>query len=391
MNRTSAPFRVGLLFSRNGVTSTIESSQLQATLLAIDEINEAGGIDGRELAPVYYDPCSSPGNYKILAEKLVSDDGVRVILGCYMSSTRKAVLPIVERWNALLMYPTLYEGFEYSRNVVYTGAAPNQNSVLLAEYMMQHYGSRVYLIGSDYIYPYESNRIMTDVVLEHGGQRIAERYVRLDAKLDDFRIIVDDIRNKQPDFIFSTVVGAATAPFYQAYAEAGLDPAKMPIASLTTSEAEIAEMGGSLAAGHITSATYFQSLASERNVRCVANFKRRFGSEAVTNMCWEAAYFQTYLLAAALRLTGSDNIQMLLPALLGVEFSAPQGIVKIDPENHHSYLTPRIGRARRDGQFDILHEAVLPVRPDPYLVAHSLEDWSVRGGGALQLSKVWGR
>jgi branched-chain amino acid transport system substrate-binding protein len=378
MNKHYAPLRVGILFSKTGVTSDIESSQLQGTLLAFEEINSAGGIDGRELHPVYYDPGSSPATYKTLAEKLMVDDGVRIILGCYMSSERKAVLPVVERWNGLLLYPTLYEGFEYSRNVIYTGAAPNQNSVQLAEYMMRKFGSRVYMVGSDYIYPYESNRIMSDLLLERGGEKTGERYVKLNAEAEDFKEVITDIKNKRPDFIFSTVVGQATASFYRAYAESGLDPALMPIASLTTSETEVKHMGADIAKGHITAATYFQSIATDSNRRCVAKLKQRFGADAITNMCWEAAYFQTYLLAAGLSAAGTDNVQQLLPTLLGIEFMAPQGMVKIDAENHHAYLTPRIGRVREDGQFDILDEAKQPVKPDPYLVEHSLEDWSAR-------------
>ena len=378
MNKQNAPLRVGILFSKTGVTSTIESSQLQGTLLAIEEINAVGGIDGRELLPVYYDPGSSPGTYKILAEKLIVEDGVRIILGCYMSSERKAVLPVVERWNGLLFYPTLYEGFEYSRNVIYTGAAPNQNSVQLAEYMMREFGSRVYMVGSDYIYPYESNRIMSDLLLERGGEKVGERYVKLNAGAEDFEEVLVEIKNKRPDFIFSTVVGQATGCFYRAYAEMGLDPSVMPIASLTTSETEVRQMGADIAAGHITAATYFQSIDSDTNRRCVAKQKQRFGDDAITNMCWEAAYFQTYLLAAALTEAATDNVQQLVPALLRTEFMAPQGLVKIDAENHHTYLTPRIGRVRTDGQFDILQAASQPVRPDPYLVEHSLEDWSSR-------------
>jgi branched-chain amino acid transport system substrate-binding protein len=149
MKMSKDPIKVGVLFSKTGVTATIEASQLRGTLLAFEEINEAGGIDGRELQPVYYDPASSPGTYKILAEKLIVEDGVRTILGCYMSSTRKAVLPIVQRWNAMLMYPTLYEGFEYSDNVIYTGAAPNQNSIQLADFMRREFGSRSYMVDSD--------------------------------------------------------------------------------------------------------------------------------------------------------------------------------------------------------------------------------------------------
>ena len=338
----------------------------------------AGGIDGRELLPIYYDPGSLPSQYKTLAEKLIVEDGVRVILGCYMSSERKAVLPLVERLNALLFYPTLYEGFEYSPNVIYSGAAPNQNSVQLAEFMMHAYGSRVYMVGSDYIYPYESNRIMSDLLLEHGGEKAGEHYVKLHAGVEDFTDVMRDVKNKRPDFIFSTVVGQATERFYRAYAESGLDPAQMPIASLTTSEVEVQQMGADIAAGHITAATYFQSINNDSNRRCVEKMKNRFGPDTVTNMCWEAAYFQTYLLAKGLTAVGNDNIQQLVPAILGAEIAAPQGQVKIDAENHHAYLTPRIGRVRSDGQFDILQEATHPVKPDPYLVEHSLEDWSLR-------------
>ena len=150
------PWRVGVLFSRTGVTAVIEETQLRGTLLAIEEINAAGGINGRELAPIIYDPGSDEGNFARLADHLLTDDGVTMIFGCYTSSSRKAVLPIVERRNGLLWYPTLYEGFEYSPNIIYTGAAPNQNSVELADFLVERYGPRFYLIGSDYIYPRES-------------------------------------------------------------------------------------------------------------------------------------------------------------------------------------------------------------------------------------------
>ena len=158
------PVRVGVLFSRAGITSRVEQSQLLGTLFAIHEINEAGGIGGRELVAVHYDPQCVPQNYRRLAERLVEDERVNVIFGCYMSSTRKAVMPVVEKWQRLLFYPTLYEGFEFSHNIIYTGAAPNQNSAQLADYMTRQFGVRVYLVGSDYIYPYESNRIMSDFI-----------------------------------------------------------------------------------------------------------------------------------------------------------------------------------------------------------------------------------
>lgn len=371
------PIRVGVLFSETGVTSTIGHSQLQGTLLAIDEINETGGIDGREVIPVRYDACSSPLIYAALAERLIIQDKVNVIFGCYMSSSRKAVLPIVEKWNKLLFYPTLYEGFEFSNNIIYTGAAPNQNSVQLTEFMTSNFGTRVYLIGSNYIYPYESNRIMSDLVLQRpNSSKVGERYVELDASERDFQLIMADIRAKEPDFIFSTVVGESTTSLYRAYAEAGFNPKTMPISSLTTSEAEISQMGSEVAVGHFTAAPYFQSINTETNLRCLERLRKRFGAECVPNMCWEAAYFQTHIYANAFRYAGQDDIGQILPHILGSEFEAPQGRVRIDPTNHHTSLYPRIGVANSKGQFTIVREATRPVHPDPYMVTHSLGDWT---------------
>lgn len=377
--REREPVRVGILFSETGVTSTIGLSQLHGALLAIDEINEAGGINGRELVPVQYDPQSNPLRYAQLAEQLIQHDKVNVIFGCYMSSSRKAVIPIIEKWNKLLFYPTLYEGFEYSANVIYTGAAPNQNSVQLAEFMTANFGARVYLIGSDYIYPYESNRIMGELVLQRqGSEKLAERYVTLDATEKDFAEIMVDIRHTRPDFIFSTVVGDSTAALYRAYADAGFDPKVMPIGSLTTSEAEVSQMEKGLATGHYTSAPYFQSIDSTANQRCLSNLRRRFGETSVPNLCWEASYFQMHIFANAMRQSGSDDIAELMPQVLGSEFDAPQGRVRIDPTNHHTCLYPRIGRVNADGQFTIVRQARRSVYPDPYLVTHSLGDWAAR-------------
>jgi len=373
------PLRIGVLFSETGVTSTIGKSQLNGTLLAVDEINQAGGVDGHEIVPVRYDPQSNPALYATLAERLIVQDKVNVIFGCYMSSSRKAVIPIIEKWNKILFYPTLYEGFEFSNNIIYTGAAPNQNSVQLAEFMTSNFGARVYLVGSDYIYPYESNRIMGELVMQRqGSEKVAERYVALDATEKDFALVMAEIRNKKPDFIFSTVVGDSTASLYRAYADAGFDPKTMPICSLTTSEAEISQMGAEVATGHFTSAPYFQSIASEANRRCLERFHRRFGATCVPNLCWEAAYFQMHIFADAFREAGSDDIVTLMPSILGREFDAPQGRVRIDYTNHHTCLYPRIGRANAKGQFTIVREATRSVHPDPYLVTHSLGDWAAR-------------
>ncbi len=372
------PVKVGVLYSQTGATSAIESSQRLGTLLAIEEINDSGGIDGREIVAVEYDPASDPRQFRVLAERLVAIDNVNVIFGCYMSSTRKAVMPVVERYNRILFYATLYEGFEFSNNIIYTGAAPNQNSVQLADFMMSSFGGRVYLVGSDYIYPYESNRIMSDLVNQRpGGSVVAQRYVPLDARRQDFDVIAAESRDLQPDFIFSTVVGNATQHMYQAYSEAGLNPKKMPIASLTTSEVEVAQMGAQAAAGHFTSAPYFASIDTPENLRVLERFRKRFGDEVRPNACWEAAYFQVHMFANALRATGTDLVPVLMPQLLGSEFAAPQGRVRIEPANHHTHLYPRIGRANSRGEFSIVRASKNALVPDPYLVTHSLGDWTL--------------
>ena len=255
-------WRVGVLFSETGVTAAVERTQLQATLLAIDEINAAGGVLDLPLEPVRYDPESNPKRFRVLAEQLLGVDRVRLVFGCYMSSSRKAVLPVIEAHRALLFYPTLYEGFEYSRHCIYTGAAPNQNSLQLARFLFEHYGNRFLLVGSNYVYPYESNRVMTDLVRQNHGKIVNEIYVPLNAREADFSRTIQEIKKTSPDVIFSTVVGTGTAAFYQAYRAAGFDPARQPIASLTTSEAEVAEMAAETAEGHITAAPFFETLGT---------------------------------------------------------------------------------------------------------------------------------
>lgn len=374
------PVRIGLLFSENGVTSELESSQLYGALFAIHEINAQGGLCGRELVGVRYDPQSDNTNYKRLVERLITEDKVNVIFGGYMSSSRKAMLPIIEKYNKLLVYPEQYEGFEFSNNVVYTGAAPNQNIVQLADYMANQFGHRIYMVGSRYNYPYETNRTMQSLISNFPGNAIvAERYVSLYASLAALEEVVKDIKAKRPDFIFCTLIGKSVSYLYQAFVAAGLDPKTMPIASLNTSEAEIAIMGAEAACGHFTSSPYFQSINSSTNRTTLLQFfNSPYGSLAIPNMNWEASYFGMKLFAKAYENAGNDDIRLLLPCLLGSEIDAPQGSVRINPSNHHASLYPRIGRANSQGQFTIIKDAVQRIEPDPYMVHHNWDKQCVR-------------
>lgn len=365
--KTGEPWRVGVLFSRTGFMAIIEETQVRGTLIAIDEINERGGINGRELIPVIYDPASENALFRAHAKRMIVEDQLSTIFGCYTSSSRKAVLPVVERLNCLLWYPTLYEGFEYSPNVIYTGAAPNQNSLSLCQYLTGHYGSRFYFVGSDYVYPRESNRVMRELVHRRGGQVVGERYVGLRASRRDFVSIMNEIVQLSPDIIFSTVVGESTVHLYQAYADFGFESRNMPIASLTTTEAEIRAMGADVGQGHITAASYFETLPGAANSDFVNRYKRRFGDDQSTNMCVEAAYFQVHLFARALELANTLDPEILRPMVLGSTFDAPQGPVSIDQVFSHANLWSRIGRANARGQFDILQESSSLVPADPFL------------------------
>lgn len=371
-------WKIGLLFSETGTTSIIEKSQLNGALLAIDLLNSAGGVRGRPITVVSYDPQSKVSQYGKLAEKLIVNDKISAIFGCYMSSSRKEVLPIVERRNALFFYPTLYEGFEYSPNVIYGGACPNQNSVPLANYLMKSYGKRIFFVGSNYIYPYESNRVMRNVLRQGGGEVVGERFFDLDTCADGFRDVVQEILELKPDAIFSTVVGQSCIEFYRAYHAAGGDGRICPIASLTTNEGEISAIGADAAVGHITAAPYFRSISSPANHRFLKSYERKFGSIIDVTSCCEATFSQVHLFAAALEETGDMDTDSLREALLGAAFDAPQGPIKIDPDNNHTYLQSRIATVDADGEFVIDCQVRRAIKPDPYLVYPTIHDWSFR-------------
>lgn len=360
-------WRVGVLFSRSGLMEVTESEHFFGTALAIQEINEAGGVLGREIEVIAYDPGSAPETFRKLADRLLTEDGASVIFGCSTSAERKAVLPAIERRNGLLWYPSLYEGFEYSPNVIYTGPAPNQNAFQLAEYIVRKHGPRVYLIGSDYIYPRESNRIMRDLVESYAGRVVGEQYVTMEATDAELTRGLDAIRESSPDVVFSTIVGRTAQRFYRMYARSGFDPKRLPIASLTMAEGEVRAIGAEHCAGHLTAASYFGTLARDSNDRFKTAFAASFGTDTPVSMWSASAYAQIKLFALALQQAGSLDTQKLVEAALGLSLEAPEGPIRIDPDNNHVWVTPRIGRVRADGQFDIVWESKSPIKPDPYL------------------------
>jgi len=371
-------WRVGVLFSTTGTTAVTEGEHLAGTLLAIDEINAAGGVLGRPIVPVCRDPGSDNDTYRALARQMLSDDELEILFGCSMSGSRKKVLPVVERHNGLLFYPSMYEGFEYSENLVYTGATLNQTCLPLADYLLQTCGRKIVFVGSDYIYPHESNRVMRELIEAKGGEIVAEHYLPLGAGAADQVPLIEDIARIRPDAVFSTLVGSSAQTFYTLYDAAGIDRTACPIASLTMAEGEIARIGPARCTGHILAASYFQTIDTAANHKFVASFKARYGAAATTSVWSEPAYWQVHLFAQALQQVGALDTRRIGQAIAGREFQTPGGPVQIDADTRHAWLTPRIGVARADGLFDIVWTGGGLVRPDPYFATTRFEEPSLR-------------
>ena len=358
--------KVGVLFSLTGTTAIIEESLNKATILAIEEINAAGGINGMKIVPVIEDrlPIRRPSPKR--PRKLVAGDKCASVFGSYTSASRKAVLPVVEKQNNLYWYPTYYEGRECSKNVIYTGAVPNQQQDEFIPWLIKNFGKKFSMIGSNYIYPKEENNYCRKLLEKYGGEWSTRNTCR-------------SAIPSSPRSSTSSVSGSRTSssrqwsatPWWRCIANTrppASTHAKMPMASLTTSENEIAAMGGEAAAGHFTSAPYFEVYKSPENEKFVAAYKKRWGADKVTHFVSEACYFQTYMFKQAVEKIGKGDItpNTIREAVKGVELIAPQGKVRLDGENLHTWLWPKIAQAKSNGQFEIIVEAKEWLRPDPY-------------------------
>jgi urea ABC transporter urea binding protein len=358
--------KIGILHSLSGTIAIIETSLHNAELLAIEEINANGGVNGKKLEPVIEDPQSLVQVFAEKAKKLLLNDQVTAVLGCYTSASRQSVLPVFEEYNGLLLYPTLYEAQECSKNCFYTGAVPNQQLDDFEPWIVENLGrKKCYMIGSNYIYPKETNREWKALLEKSGAENVGEEYAPLGHT--EFSTVINNIANSGADYVFSTLVGDSIVAFYKQFKQFGFTAEDVPICTPITTEQETAAMGAENAVGHYTSFNYFQTVDTPENKTFVERYKAKYGANEVTNAVMEAAYFQTYLLAQAIAKSGTDTDALIFEGLPGQEFTAPQGPVKIDEKNHHTHLWARIGKARDDGQFDIVWTSKERIRPDPWV------------------------
>jgi urea transport system substrate-binding protein len=364
--------KIGLLHSLSGTMAISEVPVRDSELLAIKEINEAGGVLGKQIVAVEEDGESNPGTFAEKAEKLLSQDNVVTVFGCWTSASRKAVLPIFEKLYGLLWYPVQYEGMEASPNIMYMGASPNQQVVPAVDYCAKNFGKRMYLVGSDYIFPRMANRIIRAQLGNLEGECVGETYVPMGHQ--DFAEVIEEIKVEKPDVIINSLNGDSNIYFFKQLAEAGFTADNMPIMSFSISEEEVSTIGVEYLTGHLVAWNYYETTETKRNAKFVSDYKSEYGSDRVTGDPIEAGYIAVHMWAKACEKAGSFDVEAVRIAAKGLSFTAPEGTVTIDGENQHLYKQVRIGKINNDGLIDEIWATPGAIKPDPYL---STYEWAL--------------
>jgi len=379
------PIKVGVLHSLTGTMAISEKPVMQATLLAIEQINARGGLLGRKLEAVVADGKSDGATFAYQAERLITEEKVSVVFGCWTSASRKTVKPVFEKYNHLLFYPVQYEGLEQSPNIVYTGAAPNQQIIPAVSWAMKQFGSRIYLVGSDYVFPRVAGWLIGKLVKASHGTIVGESYIPLGAtKVDQ---MIRDIQRLQPDVVMNSINGDSNIAFFHALNEAGITANETPVVSFSVGEPELAQMHADDAVGHYAVWNYFQSIDNQVNRDFIQAYQTRFGAGVSLSDPMEAAWLGVQLWAKAVRAAQTDDVGVIRTAIAHQSIVAPEGIVSIDQHSHHAWKTVRIGKIRADRQFDILWTSADAMRPEPFPLLVSKKEAATK---LDQLYKAWG-
>jgi len=362
---TDTEVTVGQLHSATGTMAISETGSIQAEQLAIEQINAMGGVLGRKIKVIVEDGASDWPTFAEKAKKLLVNDKVASVMGCWTSASRKAVLPVFEKENGMLYYPTFYEGLEQSKNVIYTGQEATQQILAGLDWIAKEKKAKTfYLIGSDYIWPRTSNKIARkhiENVLK--GTVVGEEYYALGHT--QFGSLINKIKLKKPDVIYAIVVGGSNVSFYKQLKAAGITGAKNTLLTISVTEDEALGIGGENLVGFYSAMKYFQSLDNPNNKKFVAAFKAKYGEKSVIGDVTQAAYLGPWLWKLAVEKAGSFDIDKIAAASPDIEFKeAPEGYVKVHA-NHHLWSKLRIGQWSADGQAKVLYESGL-IEPDPF-------------------------
>lgn len=363
--------KVGILHSLSGTMSISEVTVKNSEMMAIDEINAAGGVLGKQIKPVIEDGASDWPTFAEKARKLISEDKVATVFGGWTSASRKAMLPVFEELNGLLWYPVQYEGLESSPNIFYTGATTNQQIVPSVDYLLEQGKKKFFLLGSDYVFPRTANKIIKAQLAAKGGEAVAEEYTPLGHT--DYTTIIAKIKEAKPDVVYNTLNGDSNVAFFKQLKDAGITAKDLTTLSVSIAEEEVKGIGADFLAGHLVAWNYYQTTDTPENKTFVANFKAKYGADSVTSDPMEAGYTAVYLWKAAVEKAGSFDVDAVKAAAGGIEFNAPEGKVTIEGDNQHIYKTVRIGEIQSDGMIKELWNSGSPVKPDPYLKGY---DWA---------------
>lgn len=359
-----AGIKVGVLHSLSGTMSISEVDVKNATLLAIDEINKSGGLLGEQIVPVVEDGASDWPTFVEKSTKLIDRDKVAAVFGCWTSASRKAVLPVFEQYDHLLFYPVQYEGMEASKNIIYTGAAPNQQILPAVEWMIKQGKKNFFLLGSDYVFPRTANKIIK-ALLDSSHVAIAgEEYVPLGHT--EFTTLIQKIKLSGADAILSTLNGDSNVGFFKQLASAGITAEMIPTMSFSIAEVELKGIGAEVMKGHYTAWNYFMTMKSDKNDLFIKAYQARYGNDKVTDDPIEAGYFGVYLWAEAVKKANSFDVAKVREAIRGISYDAPEGRVSVDSLNNHTVKNFMIGKVNDKGLFDIVYQSGEMIKPDPF-------------------------
>ncbi|MBI3381124.1 MAG: urea ABC transporter substrate-binding protein [Aquabacterium sp.] len=358
---------VGQLHSATGTMAISETGSIQAEQLAIDQINAMGGVLGRKIKVIKEDGASDWPTFAEKSKKLLVNDKVACVFGCWTSASRKAVLPIFEKENGLLYYPTFYEGLEQSKNVIYTGQEATQQIIWGLDWGAKEKKAKTFfLVGSDYIWPRTSMKIARKHIESVGklGSVVGEEYYPLGNT--NFNSLINKIKVAKPDCIFAAVVGGSNVAFYKQLKAAGITGAKQFLLTLSVTEDEMLGVGGENFAGFYSSMKYFQSLPNDNNKKFVEAFKKAYGPKSVIGDVTQAGYLGPWLWKAAVEKAGSFDVDKVVAASPGIELkTAPEGYVKLH-DNHHLWSRARIAQGQPDGTFKVVAESKDLIEPNPF-------------------------
>ncbi|MBC8281044.1 MAG: urea ABC transporter substrate-binding protein [Chloroflexi bacterium] len=357
--------KVGVLHSLSGTMAISETAVRDATLMAIEEINAAGGVLGKQIEFIVEDGASDWPTFAEKARKLIQSDDVAVVFGGWTSASRKAMLPVFEGLNGLLFYPVQYEGLEASPNIFYTGATTNQQIVPAVESLLEDGKSKFFLLGSDYVFPRTSNLIINAQLKAAGLDAVGEEYTPLGHV--EYSTVISKIIAADPDVVFNTLNGDSNVAFFKQLKDAGIGAEDIITLSVSVAEEEIVGIGAENIKDHLVAWNYFQTTETSENDKFVSAFKAKYGNDRVTDDPIEAGYFGVYLWAAAAEKAGSTDVAAVKAAAPGISFQAPGGLVTINGDNQHVSKTVRVGKVLSDGQIEETWNSGGPVNPDPYL------------------------